>query len=34
MTDPKGPKAGLSDGLGLEARHYEALEQEFQEVRG
>lgn len=32
MAEAKDPKAGLTEGLGLEAGQYEALEQEFQEV--
>ena len=33
MAEDRDPKAFASDGLGLESRQYEALEQEFQEVR-
>jgi hypothetical protein len=28
------PKAAFEEGLGLEARQYEALESDFQEVQG
>jgi hypothetical protein len=33
LKKERDPKAAISDGFGLDTRQYEALEQDFQEVR-